>query len=114
MTGQSGKPHAMQRVVGFYDISRARFHSPVRRHIYIKVPPEDKDCPSGIGRLLKAMYGTRDAAQCFDSLAENVMQKLGFRVGLITPCVYFCAERNAECVRHGDDFILLADRATRQ
>ena len=32
--------------------------------------------------------------------------------GVISPCIYWSRERNAICVRHGDDFILLAGRAT--
>ena len=57
------------------------------------------------------MYGTRDAAQCFDAFAEESMQELGFRVGEFTPCVYYHPERNASCYRHGDDFVLLATRS---
>ena len=43
---------------------RAYFQSPARRTIVIKVPREDDECKSGYAVLDKAMYGTRDAAQC--------------------------------------------------
>ena len=112
MSGQASLAADKQRVLGFYDISRAHFHSPARRRLYIIPPAEDTSCKTGLARLAKSMYGTRDAPQCFDSFAESVMEKLGFSIGLFSPCLYFCSDRNAACVRHGDDFILLADRST--
>ena len=42
------------------------------------------------------------------------MAKLGFQAGTFNPCIYFNAERQAVCLRHGDDFILLADRSTQR
>eukprot|EP00972_Heterocapsa_arctica_P093934 13854870-Heterocapsa_arctica.AAC.1 len=59
------------------------------------------------------MYGTRDAAQCFDTFAEEVMTGLGFKVGIFNPCLYYNAEKKCTCVRRGDDFILLADMMIR-
>ena len=111
----SGKSQAtigrMLRVVGFYDISRAHFHSPVRRNVFIAHPKEDREV-TGIARLLKAMYGTRDAAQCFDTFAETSMQKLGFTVGVFNPCIYWNEEKDLVCVRHGDDFTVRCTRST--
>ena len=52
-------------VVPSSDISRAHFHTPARRTIVIKVPREDDECASGYAVLDNAMYGTKDAAQCF-------------------------------------------------
>ena len=80
MSGQLGVPEKSRRVLGFYDISRAHFHSPARRELFVVPPPEDTTIKTGVARLCKAMYGTRDAAQCFDAFAEDSMQKLGFRV----------------------------------
>ena len=111
MSGQLGISESARRVLGFYDISRAHFHSPARRELYVVPPKEDTSITTGVAVLLKAMYGTRDAAQCFDAFAEECMQELGFRVGEFTPCVYYHPERNASCYRHGDDFVLLATRS---
>ena len=57
------------------------------------------------------MYGTKDAGTCFDAFAESVMKKLGFSVGVFSPCIYYCKEKNMVSVRHGDDFLVLATRA---
>ena len=46
----------------FIDVRRAYFHARARRLVYIKLPEEDNQ-EGMCGRLVKAMYGTRDAAQ---------------------------------------------------
>ena len=97
-------------MLGFYDISRAHFHSPVRRKVYIVPPGEDSSITTGCARLLRAAYGLRDAGQCFEIFCEDVMTKMGFKSGTVSPSIYFNPSRQAACVRHGDDFILLATR----
>ena len=47
--------------VDFIDVSRAYFHAKARRSIFVKLPQEDHT-PGYVGKLVKAMYGTRDAA----------------------------------------------------
>ena len=45
----------------FIDVRRAYFHASARRDVFVALPPEDGE--EGMrGRLLKSMYGTRDAA----------------------------------------------------
>ena len=97
-------------MLGFYDVSRAHWHAAVRRNIYVKPPKEDTSILTGIAKLLKSMYGTRDAAQCWDAFCEEVMTALEFTVGVYSVCVYHHRDKDAVCVRHGDDFILLAPR----
>ena len=70
---QAGRAPAEEKVLGFYDISGAHFHSPGRETIMIKVPREDDECSSGYAVLDKAIYGTKDAAQWFDVASENAM-----------------------------------------
>ena len=62
--------------------------------------------------MLRSMYGTRDAGQCFDAYSEKTMKQMNFSIGELNPCVYANRERGAICVRHGDDFVLLGDRST--
>eukprot|EP00959_Pyramimonas_sp_CCMP1952_P003400 71042-Pyramimonas_sp.AAC.1 len=110
MTGQLGIARDKRRVLGLYDISRAHFHSPALRPLYVIPPVEDDSIKTGIAKLSKAMCGTRDAGKCFDTKAETSMIALGFKVGVFNPCIYYHVDRDALCVRHGDDFILLAER----
>ena len=79
------------RTIAFLDISRAHLHSPVRREIYVRACKEDLNCPVGsCWKLLKAMYGLRDAGAAFDSKAESTMRELGFDIGVFSPCLCFC------------------------
>ncbi len=64
MTGQTGIPAAHRRVLGFYDVSRAHFHSPAKRVLYVRTLVEDTSISTGIAKLEKAMYGSRDADAC--------------------------------------------------
>ena len=110
MTGQKGVAQKDRRVLGFYDVSRAHFHSPARRKIYVKTLPEDTHVKSGIALMLKAMYGAKDAGACWDGFADQVMRSLGYKPGGFCACVYSNAAQQSTCWRHGDDFVLLATR----
>ena len=48
--------------IDFIDVRRAYFHAKARRLVYVNLPNEDAE-PGMCGRLCKALYGTRDAAQ---------------------------------------------------
>ena len=87
MTGDRRAP-ANVEVLEFYDICRAHFYSPARRTIVIKVPGDDDECKSGYAVLDTAMYGTKDAAQCFDVASENAMIAMGYNTGTFSPCLY--------------------------
>ena len=39
------------------------------------------------GKLLKSMYGTRDAAQNWGAAYKEFMKSMGFRSGVSSPCV---------------------------
>ena len=101
-----------ERVVMFLDISRAHLHSPIRRAVFVKACAEDIECPEGFcWRLLKAMYGLRDAGACFDKKVEDVMKQIGFTQGAFSPCIYHHVKTGAVVFRHGDDFVCLGGRA---
>ena len=110
MTGPR-KPQQYERVLGFFDISRAHFHSPARRKIAIRVPKEDTECSSRLAKLLVAMYGTKDAAQCFDNLCEDVMVKMGYVVGILNLCLYHHPVKDISVYRFVDDFVVCGTRA---
>ena len=107
---QKGIPESKRKVLGVYDVSRAHFHSPAKRTLYVKTLPEDVDNKIGIAKLLKAMYGSKDAAACWDEFAEKTMEGLSYKAGCFNPCLYRSTEQDGEAIRHGDDFVLLASR----
>ena len=50
-----------QYKLDFIDVKRAYFYAPAKRDVYVKLPPEDFE-EGMCGKLVKSMYGTRDAA----------------------------------------------------
>ena len=63
------------------DVWRAYFHSKARRKVYVQLVGEDFN-EGFCGKLLKAMYGTRDAAQIWEFEHNEVMKEIGFKRGL--------------------------------
>ncbi len=90
----------------FIDISRAHFHSPARREIYVALPPE-RGRPGFCAKLQKSMYGTRDAAANFASMVMDTLRGMGFEIGVFNPCLCRHAGRGLMLFYHGDDFVCL-------
>ena len=61
------------------------------------------------GKLIKAMYGTRDAAQNWECEYVEIMEGIGFRRGQSTPFIFWQKEKGIRAVIHGDDFTLLGN-----
>ena len=92
--------------IDFIDIRRAYFHALDRRKVYVRLCREDYE-QGMCGKLLKAMYGTRDAAQNWEYEYVEFMLSVGFLAGKVSPCVFYNKERNMRLVVHGDDFTCL-------
>ena len=58
----------------------------------------------------KALYGTEDAAQCFDVASENAMSAMGIRHGQVSLCLYHSSAVDMSVFRHGDDFVVSGTR----
>ena len=96
--------------IDFIDVRRAYFHAKACREVYVSLPPEDWE-EGKCGKLQKAMYGTRDAAQNWEYAYVEAMEEIGFKRGMATPCAFYMAERNLRVVVHGDDFTVLGQEA---
>ena len=81
MTGEKKRNPQDELVIAFFDISRAHFHSPVRRKVSI-IMRGDPSCPSGIAMINRAML----QRQCFDSYCQRTMEKLDNNIGVFNPC----------------------------
>ncbi len=87
----------------FTDVARAYFHARVRREMYVDLPREDHE-EGMCGKLGKAMYGTRDAAQSWEVDYAEMMKEAKFKQGAYSMCVFCREERNIRAAIHGDDF----------
>ena len=60
-----------------------------------------------VGKLLRSMYGRRNAGLNLEMCVAKAMKKLGFIQGASSPCMYFHPTRGIKTVVHGDDFTSL-------
>ena len=89
---------------------RAYFHAKAVRDVYADLP--EQDAAEGMcGKLVYAIYGTRDAAQNWEREYESAFLALGFTQGISIPCVFYHSERDIRTVVHGGDFTSISDDA---
>ena len=103
------KSRARPLKLDFIDVRRAYFHAKAKRDVYVELPEEDHEewlC----GKLVKSMYGTRDAAMNWEAEYTEFLKGIGLMQGLSNPCVFYCKERELRLVIHGDDLTLLAEQ----
>ena len=90
------------------DVSRAHFHPPAVRELYIDLPSEDGG-QGMVGKLPRTLYGTRDAANQWDAFFNEKIATLGYDVGMSSPCFYRHRDRLSIGWRHGDDLIFVGE-----
>ena len=71
----------------FIDVRRAYLQAGARRDVYVELPEEDYE-EGMCGKLVKSMYGARDAAQNWEEEYSNFMEELGFQRGIGSLCVF--------------------------
>lgn len=89
----------------FVDISRAHFHSPARRTIYIDLRAKRR-VEGSCGILRKSTCGTRDAPANFASLVMKASGSLEFAIGVCNPCLGKHRTRGSLLFYHGVDFVV--------
>ena len=99
-----------QLVIGFLDVKRAHFVAMSRRLIHVELPDELRAIhgQNMVGRLIKSLYGTRDASSNWEyAIRDILVDKLQFVQGSSSPCHYYHKERQIRVTVHGDDFTSL-------
>ena len=74
--------------------------------MYVELPQEDWE-EGKCAKLIKAMYGTRDAAQNWEQTYRKAHEEWGFQVGKASQRVMHHPQRGIRLVLHGDDFTVL-------
>ena len=92
-------------MIYFMDISRAYFNAKVDESdpVYVDLPPELAQ-PGMCAMLQRHMYGTRRAADGWQSEYSSSLVEFGFVQGTSSACVFVHAERGIMVSVHGDDF----------
>ena len=99
--------------VSAVDISRAYFnaHTDPEDPAFTDLPEEDPDRAKGLcGKLLRHMYGTRRAADGWQTEYATAMISFGFRQGRASPCLFWHPERRLAVSVHGDDFTTTGEK----
>ena len=91
-------------IIMVFDLSVAFFHGNVRKTIYV-VPQKDLWKRGKVWRLLKSLYGTRDASQVFATYVEEGLNGHGFQRNVVVPCLNRSTALETFGVHWGDDFI---------
>ena len=104
-----GKPLKLRH----YYISRAHCQGTAQRLIYIKLPAEDRQKygEHKVGRLVKSMYGTREASHIWQLDCVNLIcGELGsFRRGKHCAALFRNPNEDVRMAVHGDHFVCLSD-----
>ena len=109
LSNELGEPIAWTEPVVLMqiDVRRAHFYSPSRRKVFLELPEEAGTDKSKVGRLLRSMYGCRDAGVNWEFAIGQVMIAIGFVQGRASPRIYRHLEKQLRVWAHGDDFVLL-------
>ena len=73
--------------IDFIDVRRAYVYAKSERDVYIELPEEDYE-EGMCGKLVKSMYGTRDAARNWEMEYTGFMRDAGFKQGIASPCAF--------------------------
>ena len=84
----------------FIDISKAYLHADVLNDSICVELPGEMNMPNMCGRLLRALYGTRQAARAWTKTLKGV----DFQRVKCNPCMYYHPRRDVRVLVHGDDF----------
>ena len=93
--------------INFIDIRKAYFNGTPKRPIFMAFPKELGLPSDKVAKLVRCIYGTRDAGAIWEDCYRDALESIGFTSGSASPCCFWHKERNLSCVVHGDDFSTL-------
>ena len=90
--------------ISFIDVVKAYFNALPKRNICVRLPKE-MGMRNGIyGKLVRCMYGTRDAAHLWENCYSDALIAIGFVAGKASPCCFYHPIWEVSVVVHGDYF----------
>ena len=93
--------------LSFVDVCKAYFYGVPDRSLYVRFPPELGMPKNFVGKLVRCMYGTRDAGAIWKNCYTKCLVDLAFKQGVASPCCLTHAGWGVSVVVHGDDFTAL-------
>ena len=93
------------------DVTRAHFHPPIQRKLFVELPLEDREEGADfVGELERTMYGTRDASASWERFYTEVFELSGVSSGDFCPCLFCNQTSGVQAWVHGHDKALLGTR----
>ena len=90
--------------ISFVDVKKAYFYGIPERTLYVRLPPELNMGKDVVGKLVRCMYGTRDAGAIWENCYSSCLVNMGFIQGVSSPCCFVHPQWHVMVVVHGDDF----------
>ena len=79
--------------VAQYDVKTAYLNSPLDDHdIFIELPQGTLQAKNKVGRLLKSLYGLKQAGRCWNLYFHDLLWECGLIQSQMDPCLYFNSE----------------------
>lgn len=95
-----------------YDIKNAFTEATLKEKIYISAP-DGVPVENGHSlRLLKSLYGLKQAARDWHIVCRNYLRKLGFSQSLADPCLFTHAEKNIKLLVYVDDMVVASTQSS--
>ena len=97
------KARRMRRKLFFVDVKKAHLNGkvPDKTSAYVRLPD------GRVWRLMRWLYGMRNAAQAWEADFAERLESIGFVRGKSAPTTFYREATGCRCVVHGDDFTFL-------
>ncbi|CAM9779286.1 unnamed protein product [Choristocarpus tenellus] len=92
-----------------WDVKQAFIQADIREEIFVRLCDGRGKWPGKIVRLIKALYGTKQASREFNNLLVHVLEKCGFEQCRADPCVLRYVRDGVVCAviaPHVDDLLV--------
>ena len=104
--GHRDNSHGGRKVM-VLDAKKAHLHAFAEREDYIELPPERWKL--GVcGRLIRSLYGMRDAPALWERFLAAQLEAVAFIRGKANPCLFRHESRDILAVVHGDGLMFTA------
>ena len=82
----------LRLIVHTMDVDTAFLNAPLEEHIWVKIPDGTNlaDGDNGIYKLIKSLYGLKQASRCWNNLINDYLIESGFQRLEADPCIYVC------------------------
>ena len=102
----------LKKECGVFDIETAFLNADADKELYMEVPQGVEGGEDEVAMLLKAIYGTVQAARAFGQLFAKIMRKIGFKQSSADPCLFIRKDENGTVfvIIYIDDGFFVGDR----